>query len=236
MARITREKFDTFGNVFDQFTYRNLFKLSSQGHFRELQSPISIGKEANLFTALTESGGKVVVKIYRLQTCDFNRMYDYIRADPRFMGVKHNRRQVVFAWAKREYRNLLKARQAGVRVPTPQALLHNILVMEHIGRDAPASKVKDHAPDDPERFCATITASVRTLYHADMVHGDLSMFNILNDDGDPVLIDFSQSTPLDDPNAAALLARDCKNLVSLYGKLGIKMTAAQLQTIIKKKK
>src|SRR3989344_8538732 len=172
MARITREKFDPFGNVFDQFTYRNLFKLSSQGHFRELQSPISIGKEANLFTALTENGGKVIVKIYRLQTCDFNRMYDYLRADPRFMGVKHNRRQVVFAWAKREYRNLLKARQIGIRVPTPQALLHNIVVMEHIGRDAPAPKVKDAVPADPEKFCATTTRFVRKFYRAWMVYGD----------------------------------------------------------------
>src|SRR3989344_2054706 len=126
MARITREKFDTFGNVFDQFTYRNLFKLSSQGHFIELQSPISIGKEANLFTAHT-ADGMVVVKIYRLQTCDFNRMYENLRTDPRFQNTKRQRRQVIFAWCKREYRNLLKARQVGVRVPTPHAFLYNIL-------------------------------------------------------------------------------------------------------------
>ena len=54
MVKKTREKWKTYENVFDQFTLRTLFKLSSQGHFDELKSPISIGKEANVFTAETK--------------------------------------------------------------------------------------------------------------------------------------------------------------------------------------
>ncbi|HLC66053.1 MAG TPA: serine protein kinase RIO [Candidatus Nanoarchaeia archaeon] len=234
MAKITRERFDTRNDVFDQFTHRNLFKLSSQGHFVELQSPISIGKEANLFTASTK-GRPVVVKIYRLQTADFNRMYEYLRTDPRFLNTKRQRRQVIFSWCKREYRNLFKARAAGVRVPTPHAFLHNILVMEHIGEYEPAPKVKDQFPLDPQDFCQKITLAVQKLYRAGLAHGDLSMFNILNDREEPVLIDFSQCTPLSDPNAAKLLQRDAKNLTTLYTKIGVPTTAAQLQAIIEKK-
>lgn len=234
MPKITRERFDTWGNVFDAFTERNLFRLSSQGHFVGLQSPISVGKEANLFTALRDDG-RVVVKIYRLQTCDFNKMYDYLRTDPRFQNVKRQRRQVIFAWAKREFRNLLKAREAGVAVPTPHAFLHNILVMDLIGKDAPAPKVKDAAPRNPTAFCEKITAEVQKLYRAGLVHGDLSMFNILNDRDVPVLIDFSQCTPLTDPNAHLWLERDCKNLATLYTKLGIKTSATQLLESIRKK-
>jgi len=74
-----REDFKTMHNVFDEFTNRNLFKLISQGHFRGLESPISIGKESNVFSALTKDDRRVMVKIYRLETCDFNRMYDYIK-------------------------------------------------------------------------------------------------------------------------------------------------------------
>lgn len=234
MARITREKFDTRNDVFDQFTNRNLFKLANQGHFRELESPIAIGKEANVFTAKTAEG-KVIVKIYRLQTCDFNRMYDYLRTDPRFMSTRRQRRQVIFAWAKREFRNLYKAREAGIRVPTPHTFLSNILVMEHIGFPQPAPKVKDKAPADAEAFCAKITDAVQKLYRVGLVHGDLSMFNILNDNEEPVLIDFSQCTMIEDPLAKMLLLRDCKNLAFLYNKLDVKITAAQLQALIEKK-
>ena len=151
MPKITREKFKTLKNVFDTFTERNIFKLISQGYFDGLESPIFIGKEANLFTAI-KGKKKVVVKIYRLQTCDFNRMYDYIKYDPRFPNVRKQRRKTIFAWAQREYRNLLKAREAGIRVPTPITCMHNILVMEFIGNEEPAPKLKDAVPKNAKKF------------------------------------------------------------------------------------
>ena len=73
-----KEKFKTMHDVFDEFTNRTIFKLITKGYFRGLQSPLSIGKESNVFTALTDSNDRVIAKIYRLETCDFNRMYDYI--------------------------------------------------------------------------------------------------------------------------------------------------------------
>ncbi|MFT4304627.1 MAG: serine protein kinase RIO, partial [Candidatus Woesearchaeota archaeon] len=80
MAKITREKFKTYGNVFDEFTLRNLFKLNSQGYFEDFLTPIALGKESNVFSAIRKDGKKVIVKIYRLENCDFNKMYDYIKA------------------------------------------------------------------------------------------------------------------------------------------------------------
>ena len=92
MAKTTKEKFKTYGNVFDNFTLRNLFNLSSKGFFEEDSlSPVSIGKEANVFSAKCKDG-KVILKIYRLETCDFNQMYKYIRNDPRFLGKSREER------------------------------------------------------------------------------------------------------------------------------------------------
>jgi serine/threonine-protein kinase RIO1 len=76
MAKISKEKWKVWGNVFDEFTFRTLFKLASQGHFEELKSPVSIGKESNIFSA-KKSKENIIIKIYRLETCDFNKMYDY---------------------------------------------------------------------------------------------------------------------------------------------------------------
>jgi len=45
-----------------------------------LGSPIFVGKESNVFTAKGKNES-IIVKIYRLENCDFNQMYDYIKED-----------------------------------------------------------------------------------------------------------------------------------------------------------
>ena len=97
MAKKSKEKFKVYKNVFDEFTLRTLFHLESKGHFlEEGLVPISIGKESNVFWGQGKAG-EVVLKIYRLETCDFNRLYDYIKYDPRFLKLKKQRRKVILA-------------------------------------------------------------------------------------------------------------------------------------------
>ncbi len=228
MAKITREKFKTYGNVFDNFTIRKLFELGSKGHFSELKSPVSIGKEANIFTAEREDNSQVIVKIYRLEACDFNRMYDYIKYDVRYLNLKSKRREIIFNWAQREFRNLLKAREAGVRVPMPIHCLNHIIVMEMIGSSEPAPKLKDLHPNDPEKFFSIVFDYMKKLWLAGLVHGDLSEFNILNYDEKPVFIDFSQGTLTRSANAEELLLRDCKNIARFFRKLGLDLHAQDM--------
>lgn len=232
MAKITREKFKTWGNVFDQFTLRNLFELSSKGHFLELKSPVSIGKEANVFTAETKQGKLIIVKIYRLETCDFNKMYDYIKYDARYLNLKAKRREIIFSWAQREFRNLMKAREAGVRVPLPIQCKNNILLMEYIGDSEPAPKVKDAHPEDSERFANKIIEYMKKLYKAQLVHGDLSEFNILNWNENPVFIDMSQGTITRSMNAEELLERDIKNICRFFKKIGVDKSKEEIKSLI----
>lgn len=214
--RTTDEK--TFKAVFDNFTNVTILKLISKGQLDGLQGPISIGKEANVFSGLAQ-GERVAVKIYRMETCDFNRMYDYIRADPRFPQLDKNRRRVVLMWAQREYRNLFLARNAGVRVPLPRAVMNNVLVMEFIGNDSqPALRLKDAWPQKPQEFLDKIIKDMRKLHQAKLVHTDLSQFNILNHNEEPVFIDLSQATTLENPNAKEYLERDIHNICAFFRK------------------
>jgi len=215
-----KEAFKTMHNVFDQFTERNLFKLITQGYFDGIESPLSIGKEANVFTARKNDETRII-KIYRLSSCDFNRMYDYLKADPRYIGVSRKRRDVIFAWAHREYRNLLKAREAGVRVPTPYTSTYNILVMEFIGDEYAAPKLNKKQPGNLHAFFDDLVDQMRRLYSAGLIHADLSGFNILNFDDKPVLIDMSQATPLNNPYAEEYLMRDIHNICTLFEKWGL---------------
>lgn len=219
-----KEEFKTWGDVFDQFTQRTVYKLITQGHFEGLESPISIGKESNVFSALKKDGSRVMVKIYRLETCDFNRMYDYIKSDPRYLRIKKGKRNIVFTWVQREYRNILKAREANVRVPTPLTFSKHVLVLEFIGDDALiAPKLKDKIPRNPKDFLERVIANMKKLHKAGLVHADLSAFNILNFNEKPVFIDFSQCTTLNSSRTEEYLERDIRNVCNFFRKLGLKL-------------
>jgi RIO kinase 1 len=218
-----KEEWKIYKNVFDQFTLRNIEKLQRQGFFDELKSPIALGKEANIFSAV-KGKDQVIVKIYRLENCNFNKMYSYIAPDPRFHELKKKRRLVIFSWVQREYRNLLKAREV-IRVPKPIAVKDNILVMEYIGRDESAPKLKDAEPADPKKFYEKTIRCIKLLHDAGLVHADLSEFNILNFEEEPVFIDFSQGTTTENQQAEEYLERDMKNVVKHFNKLGLKLDA-----------
>jgi RIO kinase 1 len=216
MPNKSRAEFKVYKNVLDNFTVRTLFEMGSKGMFTTDQLvPFSMGKEANIFYGHGVNGD-VIVKIYRLHSCDFNKMYDYIKYDPRFIQLKKQRRKVILAWVQREYRNLMKAREAGVNAPTPLAIQNNVIVMTCAGKENPAPKLKDMAPENPKKFFDEVIKNVALFYKGGLVHGDLSKFNILNDSDKPVLIDFSQATTRENQNADEYLRRDIKNICDYF--------------------
>ncbi|MDO8660399.1 MAG: RIO1 family regulatory kinase/ATPase, partial [Candidatus Woesearchaeota archaeon] len=152
--------------------------------------------------------------------------------DPRFPSLHKNRRQVLSAWCQREFRNLLKAREAGVRVPTPFAASNNVLVMEFIGDETAAQKLHTEPSKTPKAFYDEVVKNMRLLNNAGLVHGDLSQFNILNYNNEPVLIDFSQTTTRENPNFEEYLERDIKNVSAYFAKQGVKVTQESLRKLI----
>lgn len=214
------ERFKTIKGVFDESTNRALFELSSRNYFDELLCPINVGKESNVFLA-SQGKKKVIVKIYRTENRDFKRMFDYIKKDPRYGHLKNKYREIVFAWTQREYRNLLIAQEGKVKAPKPIAVRNNVLVEEMVGNEEPALRLKDHIPDNPKKNFDDLVKEVRKLYLVNLIHGDLSAFNILNYKEKPVLIDFSQATLVKTPNSEDLLVRDINNIISHFRKLGV---------------
>ena len=215
-----QERFKTMKGVFDEFTNRNLFTLQSKGLFDELVSPLKVGKESNVFIA-KKGEQKIIVKIYRVQNADFKKMYDYIRKDPRYAFLRNKRREIIFAWTQREYKNLLRAEKVGINVPKALGCKSNILLEEFIGNEEPALPLKDDHPSYPHHFLEDILEQVRDMYQAGLIHGDLSAFNILNHQEKPVLIDFSQATLTKTPNSEELLKRDLKNILQFFKKLKV---------------
>ena len=169
-----------------------------------------------------------MVKIYRLETSNFKKMFEYIKQDPRYVSLARRKREIIFAWTQREYRNLLLARKAQVRAPLPLTFLKNVLVMSLVGDGSPAHKIKDDVPESPSLFLDGIVAEVKKIHDAGFVHGDLSKFNILNWNQRPVLIDFSQASPLAAPNARGMLLRDVRNVSAFFRHLGVEVDEKQV--------
>ena len=221
--------------VFDKITLETLYKLANQGYLQILNGAISTGKEANVFKGIDDNGYFVAVKIYRVTTSDFKKMQDYIQGDPRFKVNTNNKRQVINTWVNKEFRNLKRAYEYGVRVPKPIVAKNNILIMEFIGDEEgnPASLLKNANISNPQNVVEKIIKFVKILYKdAKLVHGDLSGFNILIKDDQPVIIDISQGVVVDHPIAEELLNRDIVNLLKDFKKLGIEISEDEIKSKI----
>ena len=70
---------------------------------------------------------------------------------------------------------------------------------------------------------------------AGLVHADLSEYNILNHKENPVFIDFSQGTIIENTSAEELLIRDVKNIVHFAKKLNIDLDTKEVVKKIKAK-
>ena len=213
----------TYDEVFDRDNLLRIYKLFSDGVIDQIDFPISTGKEGNVFCALTSDGSQLAVKIYRTSTATFKDMAKYIVGDPRFKGISRNRRKLIMAWSSKEYRNLQRLDEAGVRVPKAVACHQNLIVMEYIGTEtSPAPMMRSVSLDNPSTVAETLLGYVRTAYaDAELVHGDLSEFNVLMDGDAPVVIDVGQAVLLGHPMAEELLVRDVENIARFFRRYGL---------------
>ena len=140
-------------------------------------------------------------------------MTDYLAGDRRFSSIRGSRKGIIFAWTKKEYSNLARARDAGVPVPEPLAFDRNILLMEFLGEeDAPYPQLRLAEVDDYDAAYRDVLDYMKRLYQdARLVHADLSEYNILYHEK-PYLIDMGQAVTLDHPRAGAFLIRDIRNI------------------------
>lgn len=225
-----KEYFKIYQRVFDTYTLNNLAQLIRKGMFRSVDFPIATGKEADVYRGTTAEGGHVALKIYRIETTYFRNMWGYIAGDRRFQRVKRDRRSITNTWCQKEYRNLMDAVAAGVRVPKPIKAFRNVLVMEFIGTEGMAAPLLKYVkPENPENMVSKLAEYVSLLYKkAGLVHGDLSEFNVMVLDGEPVLIDIGQGVKKDHPLFNELVKRDLENLGRIAKKLGVPFKGVSL--------
>ena len=235
----------TFQKVFDAQTLDAVQALAQKGLFDVLEHIISTGKEAHVFVSRDTNANKRAVKIFKKETSDFRRMNEYIAGDIRFKDLPHDRRSLVLAWTRKEYKNLLIASKARLAVPLPLGMKENVIVMEFIGwGQEGAPRLKDIRPTMQELlpYREQAVDFMAGLYLAGLVHADLSEYNILVHDGGKgagprlVVIDFAQALLVRHPNARDFFERDVANMANYFTKAGLATGYDEMYRMVKEAK
>ncbi len=209
--------------VFDKQTLLSLNRIVKKGLIEEINYVVSTGKEANVYRAKAPRG-YLAVKIYKIETSKFFRRKKYLFSDPRFNFSVRNERELVYIFSSKEFKNLLLAKKAGVRVPSPIYYEKNIIVMKFLGRKGvPFPLLIDsfRMVEDKEELFFSILNDIRRMHKKGFVHGDISEFNIMFDPEKQrhFLIDFGQGTVRNNPIYVELVERDVRNVVRFFSKL-----------------
>ncbi len=228
--RLMREKrseeYQVIEEVFDRSTLMTVYDFLNQGTIAEIHGAVKAGKESKIYWGLGSDGSELAIKIYLTVSSEFKKgMLPYIEGDPRFAHIKRGTRSLVYVWAQKEFKNLKRAYEAGVTVPKPIAVSKNLLVMHFVGKNGvPAPLLKEVSLAKPERTYRQLITYIKKLYQkAELVHADLSEYNIMIWKNKPVLFDVSQAVSLKHPMAQQFLRRDLENLNRYFERLGIKV-------------
>jgi RIO kinase 2 len=175
--------------------------------------PLGVGKEADVFDALTPKKKQVAVKFQRLGRVSF-------RQTQRKRGYAKEHAGWLFQSrlaAEKEMRALRLLYPCGVAVPEPISQNRHVLVM---GMIEGAEMAQLREVPAPKRILKEILRNVRKAYlEVGVIHGDLSEYNIIvKPDRHILIIDWPQYVMKEHPNAEQLLTRDVVNVLQYFNR------------------
>jgi len=228
IKRLMREKrseeMESLEEVFDRSTLMTVYRMLNRGYIKNINGVLRSGKESRLYWGTGRRNKIVAIKIFLTTSAEFLRgRMIYIQGDERFKNTRRDTRSLINLWALKEFRNLQQAAKAGVRVPAPIKIDGNVILMEFIGkRGEPAPLLRETALDHPGKVYDRIAEGVKTLYQkAELVHGDLSEYNIMLVETNPVFFDFAQAVSIQHPMANIFLERDLNRMNHYFTRIGV---------------
>ncbi len=142
-------------------------------------------------------------------------------------------REVQFAaWVQHEWETIRALYRAGVAVPKPFAAGDDAILMEFFGdRGVPASPLHQVrlSEEDAQAVVDRLLADVERMLSRNVIHGDLSAFNVLYRKPHVRIIDFPQAVdPRFNSSAFMLLTRDIENVAAYGARSGVRVAAVRL--------
>jgi RIO kinase 1 len=212
--------------------------LRRENLITSVHRPLTSGKEANVYCCVAHpSVGTelLAVKIYRSRdmrsfTSDAAYTEGRVVTDDRLRRAIRDRTgtgRVLQAtmWIEREYELLCTLYDTGADVPAPVAQVGSVLLMEYLGDSETSAPLLKQVPldlDEAQRHFNRIMRNIELFLSCEIIHADLSPFNILYWDGEVKIIDFPQAVnAFDNPNARSFLERDVANICRHFARNGV---------------
>jgi RIO kinase 1 len=129
------------------------------------------------------------------------------------------------SWLMHEYKALETLYEAGGNTPKPYAAGSNAILMTFIGLDlvaAPMLNTIQLEKNEAKQLFDLVLKNVELMLEHELIHADLSAYNILYLQGKIMIIDFPQVVdPNKNRNAPAILARDIQRICDYFLEQGV---------------
>lgn len=176
-----------------------------------LGQTLGVGKESDVYGALSPNGKQIAVKFHRLGRASFRqtrRKRGYIREHSTWLFQSH-------LAAEKEFHAMQLVFKNDVSVPEPLSHNRHVIAMGMI-EGGELSKYKQ-IPRSKGILKEILRNVRRTYLRAHLIHADLSEYNIiLKPNRHILIIDWPQSVATDHANANDLLMRDLKNILGFF--------------------
>jgi RIO kinase 1 len=129
-------------------------------------------------------------------------------------------------WVVREWEALRLLHAAGAPVPRPIAATDSAILMSFVGdEDGAAPQLRSHRPgrEEAEDLHRQVIRAIELLLYRNVIHGDLSAYNVLVWEGRATVIDLPQAVdPRKNRFARELLDRDVRRICEHFARLGVR--------------
>jgi len=187
--------------------------LVKGGHLEALGKPLGIGKESDVYDALSPTGERVAVKFHRIGRTSFRqtrRQRVYV-AGRRHISWLYESRLA----AEREFKALQRLYPVGVAVPRPLAWNRHVIAMEII---MGAELADYYELPQPAALLQEVLENLHTAYvKAGLIHADMSEYNVvIRPDSRIFLIDWPQCIEVSQEDAGMYVKRDVENILGFF--------------------
>ena len=135
-------------------------------------------------------------------------------------------------WVGREWEMLRALSAAGVDVPSPIATSDDAILMSYVGDvDEAAPQLHRYRPDGEEApgLFDQLMKNVERMLYLNVIHGDLSPFNVLVWEGRGTVIDLPQAVdPRKNRHARRLLERDVEQICDYFARVGVRSSPQRI--------
>lgn len=220
------------------FGYPELETFFAEGLITEVLYEVKSGKEATVYCCRAGSALGVelaAAKIYRHQQ-HRNFKNDTIYQEGRVILNQRTLRAVknktgfgreahLGMWIGYEFEHLKQLYAAGAAIPKPYRQADSAILMEYLGDARHAAPILHNVELEPEEarpLFEFVMNNIELWLKHNLIHADLSPFNVLYWEGKLRVIDFPQAVdPRFNPNAYDLLERDISNLCRYWSRYGV---------------